>query len=82
MAWPLVQLTAPFIDWLHQFGSAVSKYSVIGLMVLPWIAYVSHLIFSLCVRRQRTFLILMWILGVAVLFNLGGCADFLHSPPA
>ncbi|MCE0484438.1 MAG: hypothetical protein LV479_09395 [Methylacidiphilales bacterium] len=81
IAWPLFLLTERFIDWTHRFGSAASEYFVIALMVLPWIVYAAHLIFSLYVRKRRTFLILMWILGVIVLFNLGSCAYFIHAPP-
>jgi len=81
MAWWLLLMTAPFTEWMHRFGSAVGEYGVIALMVLSWIVYVTHLIFSLCVRERRTFHILMWILGAIVLFNLGSCASFIHDPP-
>ena len=49
--------------------------------VLPWVTYVTHLICTLCIRRRRSFLILIWLLAGIVLFNTAGCAYFFHSPP-
>jgi hypothetical protein len=50
--------------------------------ILPWATYVTHLICTLCVRKRRSFLILMWILIGIVLLNIASCAYFFHSPPA
>jgi hypothetical protein len=76
MAWPF-----DFISpWLYRrFGSAVREHFVTAELVLPWIVYIAHLIFSLCARKRQTFLILMWILCVVVLFNLGSCAYLLNE---
>jgi hypothetical protein len=49
--------------------------------ILPWATYVTHLICTLCVRKRRSFLILVWILIGIVLLNIASCAYFLHSPP-
>jgi len=50
--------------------------------ILPWATYVTHLICTLCVRKRRSFLILMWILIGIVLLNITSCAYFFHAPPA
>ncbi len=51
-------------------------------MILPWATYVSHLVCTLCVRKRRSFLILIWILICVVLLNIASCASFFHAPPA
>ena len=41
--------------------------------------YLIHLVLSLVVSRQRTFRLLLWILVVAVIFNLIGCEIYRHT---
>ena len=50
-------------------------------IILPWATYVIHLIWTLCVRRRRSFLILIWILIGIVVLNVASCAYFFHAPP-
>ncbi len=80
MAWPLIYLTGGLLARIGKVGSAYGEYFVITLMIVPWILYAVHLFLSLSVRSRRHFLILLWILGALVLFNLGSCAYFLHEP--
>ena len=49
--------------------------------IFPWVTYIAHLICTLCVRKRRSFLILMWILIGIVLLNLASCAYFFQAPP-
>jgi hypothetical protein len=50
-------------------------------IILPWATYVTHLIWTLCIRTRRSFLILIWILIGIVLLNIASCAYLFHAPP-
>jgi hypothetical protein len=51
-------------------------------IIFPWATYISHFVCTLRVRKRRSFLILMWILGGILISNLASCAYFFHAPPA
>ena len=89
MEWSFVSL----VTWLmphmpnNSDGSITSTRQAIETCIwtvgeiFPWATYVVHLICTLCVRKRRSFLILMWILIVIVALNFASCAYFLYAPP-
>jgi hypothetical protein len=82
MEWWLLYSTAWIVNQINQTSQVAGTCFRIALMAFPWSLYAVHLFYSLRVRRRRTFLVFMWILGAITLFNLGSCADFLRNPPS
>jgi hypothetical protein len=89
MEWGFVCFVGALMPHLSNYpdGSITSTRQAIEnciwavAMIFPWATYISHFVCMLCVRKRRSFLILMWILGGILILNLASCAYFFHAPP-
>lgn len=77
----LAGVTPPWIGRAAQTNGWIGGFFELFPLALPFIIYLVHLILTCRVQKRRHFLLLMWILGAIVLFNLASCADFIRNPP-